>query len=98
MIRSGPCTAQDRHGDRAYESSSPSPVTRMVSVSSRASASAQDVSAGWHDGTCLPLAPSPRNTHVPAGEERSWEGGKSRVQAERPTCQKSTGARERPGR
>lgn len=50
MIRSGPCTAQDRHGDRAYESSSPSPVTRMVSVSSRASASAQDVSAGWHDG------------------------------------------------
>ena len=50
MIRPGSCTAQDRHGDRAYESSSPSPVTRMVSVSSRASASAQDVSAGWHDG------------------------------------------------
>lgn len=50
MIRPELCTAQDRHGDRAHESSSPSPVTRMVSVSSRASASAQDVSAGWHDG------------------------------------------------
>ena len=52
---------------------------------------AQDVSAGWHDGTCLPPAPSPRNTHVLAGEERNWEGGEGRVQAERATCQSPPG-------
>lgn len=52
---------------------------------------AQDVSAGWHDGTCLSPAPSPRNTHVLAGEERNWERGEGRVQAERATCQSPPG-------
>ena len=50
------------------------------------------------DASLRHLPPPPRNTHVLAGEERNWDGGEGRVQAERPTCQKSAGARERPGR
>ena len=54
--------------------------------------------AGMMVDASLRHLPPPRNTHVLAGEERNWDGGEGRVQAERPTCQKSAGARERPGR